>query len=145
MFSLVHMKRPAALLLVLSALGVTACGDEEETDSGGRAADEVKATMTAYLKATAEGDGKTACSRLTDKARRLAAQAQGAKAKTCEGVIAEAARGMRDDHRERLRAVRPADVDVTIDGDHAVAKAAGATADLVRHDEHWLVDALGTG
>ena len=139
------MKNAAVLLIVLSALSLAACGDDDEAKPSGSDADQVKAAMTAYLKATAEGDGKTACSHLTDKARKLAAEAQGAKAKTCEGVVAEAARGMRDEYRERLRAVRAEDVDVKLDGDHAVAKAAGATADLVRHDEHWLVHALGTG
>ena len=136
-----------ALLLALSALAAPGCGGDDDGDQTA-SADEgnVKTTVVAYVKATAEGDGKTACSHLTDKARGLAARAEGAKAKTCEGVVAEARKRMRDEYRDRLLAVGPDDVDVEIRGDAATADIDGAraTARLVHEGEQWLIEGYNT-
>ena len=147
---LAQIKKSTVVLLLLAALGVAACGDDDGDGGGdqGASADEgkVKTTVVAYVKATAEGDGKTACRHLTDKARGLAARAEGAKARTCEGVVAEATKRMKDEYRDRLLAVGLDDVDVEVRGDAATADIHGAraTARLVRHDEQWLIDGYGT-
>ncbi len=147
---LAQLRSSTAVLLVLASLGAAACGDDNDGGGGDQStsADEgkIKTTVLAYVKATAEGDGKTACGQLTEKASGLAAGAQGAKAKTCDGVIAEASKLMKDEYRDRLLAVGPDDVDVEIRGEAATADIDGAraTARLVRHEEHWLIDSYGT-
>lgn len=102
--------------------------------------------MTTYMNAVAEGDGTTACAQLTERGKRVAAQAQGAQADTCEGVIAEVAKLFRDEDRARLRDVGPEDVDAKVTGDSATAEVAGAktTAGLVRRGDRWLIDSYGT-
>ena len=139
------------MLLALAALAIPGCGGDDDEGGGGSAgsppASAASTTVVAYLHATAEGDGKTACSHLTEKARGFAAQVQGAKANTCEGVIAEAAGRMKDEYRGRLRRVSAADVDVSVKGETATAEVARAkaTAGLVREGDRWLIDTLSTG
>jgi hypothetical protein len=159
--------RAVGVALVAVALAAGGCGgdddggDEKESGqapapttapteaapAGGSDEEGVRTTMTTYTKAVAAGDGKTACEQLTENARGIAARAQGAKADTCEGVISEVAKLLREADRAKLRSIGPNDVEVEIDGDSATADIKGSktTAKLVRRDDRWLIDQYNAG
>jgi hypothetical protein len=146
---------------VMAALAVGACGGGDEggdepaggatttapPPEGGGASDEaaIRTTMITYIKAVAAGDGATACAQFTEKGKRIAASAPGAKADDCEGVIDEVGAAFKQSDRERLGELKPEDVDVQVSGDAATATFRGAqTARLVRRGDRWLIDSHAT-
>lgn len=148
---------------VVAALALAACGgDDEGSDergggatttgpatqsTGGGTSDEaaIRTTMVTYIKALAVGDGATACAQLTEKGKRIAASAPGAKADDCEGVIDEVGAAFKPSDRAKLGEVQPEDVEVRVSGDTSTATFRGAqTAKLVRRGERWLIDSYAT-
>ena len=149
------------MVLALALLAGAGCGGDDNEDDGGSAdapptttapapapgasrsdEDAIRATMTTYLKAVADGDGKTACAQLTESGRRVAARAPGSKANSCEELINGIAQLFKEEDRQRLRDVEAGEIKVRITGDSATADVPGGetTAKLVREGDRWLID-----
>ena len=144
-----------ALFTIVAALALAACGGGDEgggeprpggagpatQPKGGATSDEaaVRSTMVAYIGAVAEGDGAKACAQLTENGKRSAASARGAGG--CEEAIDEIGAAFTPRDRQKLRALRHADIEVRIDGDTATAQFRGArTTKLARRGDRWLID-----
>jgi len=130
------------LLLVLAACALAGCGEEGPSDE-----QRIRSTLTAFGRATAEGDYRALCDRilapeLVDTIRRIGLP--------CEVALE---RGFEDVREPRLTVGT-----VTVDGDAATAQvrssAAGQAASndsvaLVRVGEDWRIASLsgspGTG
>jgi predicted kinase len=63
-----------ALAVVLVAGAGSGCGDDADPPDGPDAQEEIARTATVMLDAIRDGDGDTACSQMTERARRLYAR-----------------------------------------------------------------------
>lgn len=124
----------------------TTQADQDQTTSGSDE-DQIRSTLTTYLTAVANGDGRTACARLTADGRRVVEKTPGARAETCEGVISQVATAAKPSDKAKLRRLAAEDIEVDVQGASATAKLEGATRDakLVKSGERWLIDDLDAG
>lgn len=156
-------------LVVAAAFVAGACGDDDDKRTGGATSptmpttptapadqdqttsrsdeDQIRSTLTTYLTAVANGDGRTACARLTVDGRRVVEKTPGARVETCEGVIAQVAAAAKPSDKAKLRSLAAEDIEVDVQGASATAKIEGATRDakLVKSGERWLIDDLDAG
>jgi ketosteroid isomerase-like protein len=150
------------VLAATAALALGACGgdDDEGGDepaappttaaptttqaqpSGGSDEQAIRKTIADYLRATARGDGQAACAHLTENAKRIAAEAPGTKADTCEGVIAEIATKFSPSEKAKLNNVPQGQIDVKVTGATATVQLQGRnrTTKMVKRGDRWLIE-----
>ncbi len=152
------------MLAATAALALGACGDDDEggdepasggqttttapatqpppQQGGGSDEQAIRRTIQAYTAATAEGDGQGACSHLTENAKRIAAEAPGTKAGTCEGVIAEIAKGFDASEKAKLRNLPQNQIDVKVTGTTATVHIQGRdrTTRMIKRGDRWLIE-----
>ncbi len=123
-------RRAAILLLTLGAVPLTSCASDEER---------VEKTLTTYLTAVVEADGPTACAQLAPAARDdLVTSVAGAR--DCEDAVRRYRSGLTAQQREELRTARV--TEVSIEGDHATARVAGAeSGSLEQVEGEWRISA----
>lgn len=152
----------ASVLAVTAVLALGACGDDDDGGKepqsgqptasapgttqppGGRGTDEqaIRATIQDYLRATARGDGEAACAHLTENAKRIASEAPGTKAGTCEGVIAEIATKFSPSEKAKLDNLPQDQIDVKVTGTTATVHLQGRdrTTKMVKRGDHWMIE-----
>lgn len=131
-----------AILLMVLALALAACGDDDGGgDGGGDDSEAVAESMRAYLTAYSEGDGAEACSHLSQGAQRALAEfatKAGAWA-SCAEILSQPGQRGSDILGPLIEGIDSEDV--TVDGDTAEITIEGAQvpATLEQVNGEWLI------
>jgi hypothetical protein len=127
--------RGTRLLIVVAVIALAAgCGGASSDTS------QISSTLTTYLSALADGNGRAACDQLTGaQARAVVETAASAGATSCVDAIDELSRNLGGDEKRTLRDAKV--VNIHVNRDRATADALGATqiTQLVKSGGHWLI------
>ena len=129
------MTRGPKLLTVVAVIALAAGCGGASPDAG-----QIGSTLTAYLSALADGNGRKACDRLTaEEARAVLDTASGVRATSCVDAIEKLSQNLGDDEKRTLRGANVTNIHVN--GDRATADALGAAqiAQLVKSGGRWLI------
>jgi hypothetical protein len=129
------MTRSAKLLIVAVFMALAAgCGGASSDTS------QISSTLTTYLSAVADGNGRTACDQLTgEEARTVLDVSASVGATSCVDAIDKSSQNLGSAEKQRLRGAKV--MNVHVNGDRATADALGATqrAQLVKSGGRWLI------
>lgn len=131
-----------AILLMVLALALAACGDDDGGgDGGGDDSEAVAESMRAYLTAYSEGDGAEACTHLTDGAQQALAEfaTKAGAGASCAEILSQPGQQGSDILGPLIEGIDSEDV--TVDGDTAELTIEGAQvpATLEQVNGEWLI------
>jgi hypothetical protein len=145
----------AGLLSILAvAVMVGGCGDSESDE------DKVEGTVTGFFENVADGEGKSACARLTDSAvKELSAASFILQAPaSCEEAVELTAKQLGDEEKEALRSARVGrvtvtddratvadnDIEIDLEGQSSVFRNNDPNPiELAKSGEDWKISSLG--
>jgi hypothetical protein len=124
-----------------SSPALAGCGSDDEPRAGSDR-EQLEAAASAYLEASADGDGEEACRHVAERAQRDLATI--ADARSCPDAIEKLHDVLDDQQRDKLRDSRVARI--RIDGAHANVTIAGAdTITFEKVDSRGKVAAFASG
>ena len=139
------MMRTAALLActALFTFIATSCGAQSDAEVA-EAAGAAEATFREFQTLAINGEAEDACSKLTDKAKRMVAG--NGVSDSCEAALTALAQAFAGQQAKQLARLEKTEFDVEVDGDTATITVADVSDDegatLIEIDGTWYVDSI---